>query len=221
MVCATAAFRGANNKQRIVCRIQEALSMVVHIIEGEEEASLIHEAIYHLLDRHSSYLHVDVGGGSTEVNLYIGLKKIASRSFDLGSIRVLERNDATATWAAMQTWIATQKQYLPGVPIGIATGGNMRKLAQLAKKRGIKKPFSLKRLEATKDYIAAHSLAERINSLELNPDRAEAILPAIEIYCAAMGCGGVEQILVPEVGLKDGIIQILYKKLNHGSTLSM
>ena len=219
MVCATAAFRDANNKQAIVRRVQEVLSIAIHIVEGEEEASLIQEAIHYLLDQHSSYLHVDVGGGSTEVSLYKGLEKIASRSFDLGSVRMLTHDDASATWVAMRTWIATQKQYLPDIPIGIATGGNIRKLAQLAK-RGIKKPLSLKKLETTKDYIAAHSLAERINNLELNPDRAEVILPAIEIYYTAMRCGGVEQILVPDVSLRDGIIQILYKKLCRGSTLS-
>ena len=217
MFCATSAFRDADNKQEIVHRVQEALNILIHIVGGEEEALLIHEAIRPLLDKHNSYLHVDVGGGSTEVSLYVGLEKIASRSFDLGSIRMLEHNDAVGTWEAMRAWISTQKQYFPDIPIGIATGGNIRKLAQLAK-RGIKKPLSLKRLEATKDYIASHSLTERVNSLELNPDRADVILPAIEIYDTAMRCGGVEKILVPDVSLRDGIIQVLYEKYCRGST---
>jgi exopolyphosphatase / guanosine-5'-triphosphate,3'-diphosphate pyrophosphatase len=130
---------------------------------------------------------------------------------------MLEHDDAAATWEAMQAWITTQKQYFTNIPIGIATGGNIRKLAQLAK-RGVKKPLSLKRLGATRDYIASHSLAERINSLELNPDRADVILPAIEIYDTAMRCGGVEKILVPDVSLRDGIIQVLYEKACSGST---
>lgn len=218
MVCATAAFRDASNQQAIVRRVQELLGIAIHIVGGEEEASLIQEAICYLLDQHSNYLHVDVGGGSTEVSLYTGLEKIASRSFNLGAIRMLEQNDAPAAiWTAMRTWIATHKQCFSDTPIGIATGGNIRKLAQIAK-RGIKKPLSLKRLETTKDYIASHSLTERINNLELNPDRAEVILPAIEIYYTAMRCGGVEQILVPDVSLRDGIIQILYKKLCNEST---
>jgi exopolyphosphatase / guanosine-5'-triphosphate,3'-diphosphate pyrophosphatase len=82
MVCATSAFRDANNKHEIVHRIHEALGIAIHIAEGEEEASLIHAAIRHLLDDHNNYLHVDVGGGSTEVSLYTGPQKIASRSFD-------------------------------------------------------------------------------------------------------------------------------------------
>jgi exopolyphosphatase/guanosine-5'-triphosphate,3'-diphosphate pyrophosphatase len=210
-VCATSALRDANNKHEIACRVQEALGISIHIVGGEEEALLIHAAIRHLLDEHNNYLHVDVGGGSTEVSLYTGSQKIASRSFDLGSMRVLEHHDTTLVWGAMQTWIATQKQYFTKVPIGIATGGNIRKLAQLAK-RGMKKPLSLKRLRATRNYIAAHSLAERINSLALNPDRADVILPAIEIYDIAMRCGGVEKILVPDVSLRDGIIQVLYER---------
>lgn len=139
MICATSAFRDANNKQEIVHHVQEVLNITIHIVEGEE-ALLIYEAIRRLLDEPNSYLHVDVGGGSTEVSLYTGPSKIASRSFDLGYIRILEHDDAAATWEAMQAWITTQKQYFTGIPIGIATGGNIRKLAQLAK-RGIKNYF--------------------------------------------------------------------------------
>lgn len=216
MVCATSAFRDADNKQEIVHHIQKTLNIAIHIVKGEEEASLIHKAIRYLLDEHNAYLHVEVGGGSTEISLYAGPSKIASRSFDLGSVRILEHDDAAATWEAMQKWIATQKQHFTHAPIGIATGGNIRKLAQLAK-RGEKKPLSLERLAATRNYIAAHSLADRINSLEMNPDRADVILPAIEIYHTAMRCGGAEKILVPDVSLRDGIIQTLYEKACNGS----
>jgi exopolyphosphatase/guanosine-5'-triphosphate,3'-diphosphate pyrophosphatase len=217
MVCATSAFRDANNKHEIVRRVQDALSVSIHIVEGEEEASLIHVAIRHLLDERNDYLHVDVGGGSTEVSLYTGFQKIASRSFNVGSMRVLAQYDAAPDLEAMCAWIVTQKKCFTKVPIGIATGGNIRKLAQLAK-RGIKRPLSLKRLEATKDYIAAHSLAERINSLAMNPDRADVILPAIEIYDTAMRYGGVERIFVPDVSLRDGIIQVLYERACSVST---
>jgi exopolyphosphatase / guanosine-5'-triphosphate,3'-diphosphate pyrophosphatase len=212
MICATSAFRDANNKHEIVHRVREALGISIHITEGEEEASLIQAAIHHLLDEDNNYLHVDVGGGSTEVSLYIGLQKIASRSFDLGSMRMLEYHDATSARKAMRAWITTQKKSFTKVPTGIATGGNIRKLAQLAK-RGGKKPLSLKRLEATKNCIATYSLAERISSLSLNPDRADVILPAVEIYDKAMRCGGVEKIFVPDVSLRDGIIQVLYERI--------
>lgn len=211
MLCATSAFRDADNKYEIARRTQEALDMVIHIVEGEEEALLIHKAIRHLLVADNNYLHVDVGGGSTEVSMYRGPDKIASRSFDLGAIRMLEHYDAISTWEAMYAWIGVQKRCLTDTPIGVATGGNIRKLAQLAK-RGVKKPLSLKRLEAIKAHIASHSLAARINTLDLNPDRAEVILPAIEIYGAAMRCGGVEKILVPDVSLRDGIIRTLYER---------
>ena len=211
MVGATSAFRDADNKHEIVRRVQKTLGVSIHIVEGEEETLLIHEAICPLLNQHHDYLHVDVGGGSTEVSLYTGSQKIASRSFDLGALRTLGHCDAVSTWETMQAWITTQKQNFTKIPVGIATGGNIRKLAQLAK-RGIKKPLSLKRLEATKDYIAAHSLEERISKLELNPDRADVILPATEIYHVAMRCGGAAKILVPDVSLRDGIIQFLYER---------
>ncbi|MEL6413284.1 MAG: hypothetical protein AAFQ08_04115 [Bacteroidota bacterium] len=96
-------------------------------------------------------------------------------------------------------------------PIGVATGGNIRKLAQLAK-RGIKKTLSLQKLMAIQAYVASFSLEERIHELELNPDRADVILPATQIYATAMQCGGIEEILVPDVSLRDGIIQVLYER---------
>ncbi len=211
IVCGTSALREANNKLEIVNHIEEVLGISVHIVQGAEEALLIDKAIRHLLMDDHDYLHVDVGGGSTEVSLYIGKKKVASHSFDLGSIKLLENCDTTSAWEEMQVWISVQKQCFTSIPIGIATGGNIRKLAQLAK-RGLKKPLSLKKLEATKAYIASYSLAERINGLELNPDRADVILPAIQIYGTAMRCGDVKKILVPDVSLRDGIIQVLYER---------
>lgn len=210
-VCATAAFREASNQQEIVHYIQQTIDVVIHIVGGEEEALLIHSAIRHLLEEPTNYLHVDVGGGSTEINLYQGGQKVASRSFDVGTLRTIEHDHIASVREAMRTWIVTKTQHFNTLPIGIATGGNIRKLAQLAKK-GMRKPLSLKKLESTKDQIAGYSLEERINYLALNPDRADVILPALEIYNAAMRFGGVEKILVPDVSLRDGIIRVLYEQ---------
>lgn len=218
MVCATSAFRDANNKYDIIHRVQEELGISIAILKGEEEALLIHEAICHLLDAQYNHLHVEVGGGSTEVSIYKGVQKVTSRSFDLGTVRLLAHGNNSNTapvWETMQEWMHIHRQHFKDVPIGIATGGNIRKLAQLTKK-GVRKPLSLKKLEATKDFIAAHSVAERINGLALNPDRADVILPAMEIYSAAMRLGGVKKILVPDISLRDGIIRTLYKQACNG-----
>ncbi|XWN34846.1 MAG: phosphatase [Roseivirga sp.] len=210
MICATSALREAQNQLVITKRIKEAIGLSVNIISGEQEAALIHKAIRYLLDDHY-YLHVDVGGGSTEVSFYKGSRKIATRSFNLGAIKLLIQRDTPLTWEEMKVWIHAQRQHLGNTPIGIATGGNIRKLAQLAR-RGTKKPLALKQLKATKSYLASYTLKERINKLELNPDRAELIVPAAQIYDTALGWGGVKKIIVPDVSLRDGIIRALYER---------
>ena len=210
MICATSALREAHNQLEIVQRIQEVLGLSVDIVDGEQEAALINRAIQPLLDGHN-YLHVDVGGGSTEVSFYIGQEKASSRSFKIGTIKLLENYDAEPAWEEMKAWINAQKQRLTSTPIGIATGGNIRKIAQLAR-RGVRKPLALKKLKAMQDYLATYSLTERINKLELNPDRADVIVPAAQIYAAAMKWGGVKKILVPDVSLRDGIIQVLHER---------
>ena len=213
-VCATAAFRNASNRQAIVRRIQEALDVSVAVIDGAEEAWLIHKAIYPLLAHNHSYLHVDVGGGSTEVSVYMGCRRIASHSFDIGAMRMLGNNATQTSWNAIRTWLADKQQYFTGIPVGIATGGNIRRLAQLAQGGSKQACYSLTldRLAATQQYVATHSLAERIEKLAFNPDRAEVILPATEIYNRVMRYGGVQKILVPDVGLRDGIITVLYEQ---------
>ena len=215
MICATSALREANNKLEIVQRIKEVLGLSVDIVDGDQEAALIARAIQPLLGDHN-YLHVDAGGGSTEVSFYIGSKQVASRSFKIGTVKLLENHDVETVWEEMQTWIHTQRQRYTRTPIGIATGGNIRKLAQLAG-GGVRKPFSLKRLKAMQDYLSTYSLKERINKLELNPDRADVILPAAQIYATAMKWGGVKKILVPDISLRDGIIQVLYERLSQKS----
>ena len=212
MICATSALREAQNKLEIAQRIKEVLGLSVDIVDGKQEAALIARAIQPLLGDHN-YLHLDVGGGSTEVSFYIGPEQVASRSFKIGTVKLLENYDVETAWEEMQTWIHIQKQRYTRTPIGIATGGNIRKLAQLAR-RGVSKPLSLKRLKAIQDYLATYSLKERINKLELNPDRADVILPAAQIYTTAMHWGGVKKMLVPDISLKDGVIQVLYERLS-------
>lgn len=211
MICATSALREASNQLEIVQHIKDKLGLSVEIIDGEQEAALIDKAIRPLLDDHN-YLHMDVGGGSTEISFYTGQEKVAARSFKVGTIKLLEHYDVEPAWEEMQTWIHAQKQRYRSTPMGIATGGNIRKLAQLAG-RGARKPLSLKKLKNLQTFLATYSVEERINKLALNPDRADVILPAAQIYTQAMKWGGVKKILVPDVSLRDGIMQVLYERV--------
>ena len=210
MICATASWREAKNGLFVKANIEKALQLSIHIIDGNEEANLINKAIQPLI-KEGSYLHVDVGGGSTELSFYKERAKIATRSFKLGSIRNNTSPAANSVWTAMEAWIHAQKRHYSDRIIGIATGGNIRKLAQLAGGNG-GKIFSLKQLVAARKHLASYSLEERIHVLQLNPDRAELILPAVQIYLAIMQWSEIKYTLVPDIGLKDGIIRTLYEK---------
>ena len=209
-ICATSAWREAKNKLAIKANVEKALGVAVHIIDGDEEAGLINKAIQFLV-REKHYMHIDVGGGSTEISFYKEQQKVSAASFKLGSLRNNLLPEVRPTWAAMERWIHAQKQHYRDKPVGIATGGNIRKLVQLAGGNG-KKFLSLKRLVATQKYLATYTLEERIHKLQLNPDRAELILPATQIYLTALQWGGIKHTLAPEIGLKDGIIRALYEK---------
>lgn len=219
MVCATAAFREANNGKAVVEKVQKTLNMAIHLVSGQEEAALIYKAISPFLEEGTHYLHVDVGGGSTEVSFYTGKDKVAVYSFNLGSVRVLERRDQASEWEALQKWIARQRQHCTGTLRGLATGGNIRKLAQMARKGG-KKLLTCRKLLAMQDHIASYTLEERINKLRMNPDRADVILPATRIYSTAMRAGNVQEIIVPDVSLRDGIIQSVYEQYYGSDTFS-
>lgn len=216
IICATASWREAKNGLALKEKIQQVLQLSVNIIDGNEEAALINKAIEPFIEG-GSYMHIEVGGGSTELSFYAERASVAMRSFRLGSINKNLSPKAENIFADMEEWIYKQKRRYSDRIIGIATGGNIRKLAQFIG-RNKREILSVKRLAAAQKYVASHSLAERINVLQLNPDRAESILPAAEIYLAAMQWGEIKHVLVPDVGLRDGIIKNLYEKYMKSSS---
>ena len=186
------------------------LGVVIHIIDGNREAELINRAIHSFLTE-KTYLHIDVGGGSTELNLYVKGKKIKTRSFKIGSVRVLERNDSPAMWEDMEHWVKEHIKKSFGKVTAVGTGGNISKIFELSKmKPG--KTISRQKVKDIRDMVEGLSLEERIYKLQMNPDRADVIVPASGIYIQVMEWANASSILVPEVGLKDGIMMYLYEK---------
>lgn len=210
MACATSAMREAENGRDIVKEIEEELKFKIHIIDGKREAILINNAISSFLDKTKNYLHIDVGGGSTELNIYVKGKKVDSRSFKIGSVRRLQHHDSPVIWKNMKNWVIEQSKD-KGRLTAVGTGGNINKLFEMAlTKQG--KTVSIDKIRDIKEQIAAMPMHERINELQLNPDRADVIVPASEIYISVMEWAKMSQILVPAVGLKDGIMLYLYEK---------
>ena len=209
-ICATSAMRSATNASEIIADVQKELGMTIEVIDGPSEAELINKVILKELDGDKNYLHIDVGGGSTEFNIYVDREKVASQSFEAGSIRHMQGNDSQLIWGNMKAWVKeNSKKY--HVTRAIGTGGNINKIFDLAGKVA-GKPIFRKQIAEIVEQMAAMKLEDRIKVLLLNPDRADVIVPAAEIYLAAMRWSKVESMNVPSVGLKDGILQSLYEK---------
>ncbi|MFZ6011693.1 MAG: phosphatase [Bacteroidota bacterium] len=210
MFCATSAMRESDNGQELANQVYEELGITIHVIDGNREAELINKAISSYLTE-KTYLHIDVGGGSTELNLYVQGKKIKTRSFKIGSVRVLEHHDSPVMWQDMEHWVKeyVKKEY--GKVTAVGTGGNISKIFELAMmKPG--KTLSIRRVKQIRQMIESYTLEERIYKLQMNPDRADVIIPASDIYTKVMEWAHAASILVPEVGLKDGIMMYLYEK---------
>jgi len=211
--CATSAMREAENGPAVIQATKAQTGLDIDIISGQKEAALINSAIYQFIDP-EPFIHIDVGGGSTELSLFFEKQKRLTRSFPIGSVRKLNGHVTDEHWQEMQSWIA---QFIaPHYPdiTAIATGGNINKIFSLAhKKEG--KTLSIRKVQEVRDSLANMSMHALLNELELNPDRADVIVPAADIYLAVMNWAGAKKVLVPNVGLKDGIMQQLYQKHRH------
>lgn len=212
-ICATSAMREATNSAELVTRIQKILDMKIQIIDGAREAELINDVVVKSLDPKKNYLHIDVGGGSTELNFYRNQEKFASKSFKIGSVRLLEGKEKEGDWDKMKKWISLQMESLKGPVFAVGTGGNISKLYNLSTQVGDEKTMDLAELKRISAYISGFTYEERVNKLRLNTDRADVIVPAASIYLTAMELADCQSIFVPDLGLKDGIIQLLHERM--------
>ena len=114
----------------------------------------------------------------------------------------------------MEKWIEENIDSLEPI-VAVGTGGNISKLFNLVSKTS-ENSTSLAELQRMRDYIASFSQEERVHKLRLNADRADVIIPAADIYTSVMKWAGADRILVPDLGLKDGIIQLVYEKIKKG-----
>lgn len=210
MLCATSAMRESENGQALADEIKKEFGLTIEIIGGQREAELTNTAIRSYLSN-QAYLHIDVGGGSTELNIYFGGKKVKTRSFKVGSVRILENHDTPAVWSDMEYWIKENIKPEMGKVTAVGTGGNISKIYELAQLKP-HRLMSLKRMGEVKEMVAKHSIEERIYKLQMNPDRADVIIPASSIYMRAMEWAKAKYMFVPEVGLKDGMMLHLFER---------
>jgi exopolyphosphatase/guanosine-5'-triphosphate,3'-diphosphate pyrophosphatase len=214
IICATSAMREARNGQDIADKVRDQLGLDINIIDGDKEAEIINKVIFNQIDN-KAYIHIDVGGGSTELNLFVDCQKTAAQSFKIGHVRRLGGTDLPEEWERMKTWtIENTPQDMPSL-LAVGTGGNISKLYELANLPRVRNQIpsiSASQIQQVQNQLASYTLEERIHIMMLNPDRADVILPASEIYLSVMKWAGATEILVPDVGLKDGLLQILYER---------
>ena len=211
IACATSAMREAKNGQQVAADIKEQSGINLEIIHGEREAKIIYASHAGInIDKSKNYLYIDVGGGSTELSLFSNGDLVASQSFNLGTIRILDNQDKEETWNEMRDFIREHTKSLKNIS-GIGTGGNINKLYRLSKEKD-DAPMSYSKLKELYNYLNSFSLKDRINVLGLNQDRADVIIPACEIYLTVLKSANIKHIYVPTIGMVDGIIQTLIEK---------
>lgn len=207
--CATSAMRDAINGDSIRQEVLDETGIAIDIIGGQEEANIIYEThIAENLSRGKSYLYIDVGGGSTEVTLFSDNHIVFKESFNIGTIRLLNKTVTEEQWNHMKWYIKTHTS--SNQPIeAIGSGGNINKIFSLSKKKE-GKPLSL---ELLKDYyreLSASTVEERMHLYNFRADRADVIVPALQIFVSLMRWSGAEEIFVPRIGLADGLIKMMY-----------
>lgn len=207
----TSALREANNGSHVIDIIKKKAGVKVEIIDGTKEAEIISNSkISDFLNTRKTLLLVDVGGGSTEFTILNEGKNITSKSFKIGTVRLINNMVDKRVWEQIKIWLQKHTKEFNKITL-LGSGGNINKLIKLSKvKEG--KPLSLISLNVIYKELESLSYEERMINFELNPDRADVILPAARIYLKALEWSGGQNIYVPKVGLSDGMIKYLYKK---------
>jgi exopolyphosphatase/guanosine-5'-triphosphate,3'-diphosphate pyrophosphatase len=210
---ATSAMRDAKNKSEVVRKIFLETGINIQVINGDFEASLIYEShIAENLNKDNSYLYIDVGGGSTEVTFFSNNQLVYKRSFNIGTIRLLKDMVQEEDWDIMKNEIRTNVKGIKNI-IAIGTGGNINKVFSLSKKKD-GKSLDINLLRDYYKEFSSCSLEDRIRNYNLREDRADVIVPALLIYIQIMKWADIEEILVPKIGLADGLIQHLYTEFS-------
>lgn len=210
--CATSAMRDAKNSSDIIRKIRLETEIEIEVISGDYEAGLIYENhVAENMDKDHSYLYIDVGGGSTELSFFSNGILIYKKSFNIGTIRLLKNMVTEKQWDEMkETLRAVTKGHKEVVAIG--SGGNINKVFSMSKRKD-GRPLPIELLRDYYKELNSVTVEQRIETYGLRADRADVIVPALQIYVNTMRWAGAEEIYVPKIGLADGLIQHLYEEV--------
>jgi exopolyphosphatase/guanosine-5'-triphosphate,3'-diphosphate pyrophosphatase len=209
--CATSAMRDAANGPELLRQIKEDSGIEVRLLSGQEEADVLYQThIAENLAVNKGYLYIDVGGGSTELSLFSKNTLVFKESFNIGTIRLLQGQVSQNAWEQMKSFVKNGvKSYGPVEAIG--TGGNINKVFSLSKRKD-GKPLPMELLRDYYKELNAATVAERMHRYQLRADRADVIVPALQIYISVMRWADADEIYVPRIGLADGLVRMLYQE---------
>lgn len=210
-ICATSAMRDAANATQIIQHIYDKTGLIIQVLSGQEEAQMLYAAYPDVAQYPAQrHVYIDVGGGSTEISIYKQSTCILNKSFNVGTIRLLKCELAATEWQAMKQFV---KDNLPVdlKSMAIGSGGNINKVFSLSKRKK-DKPLDLELLHDYYKQLNELSVEDRMHHFDLRADRADVIVPALKIYTAIMRWGHIDKMLVPQIGLSDGIIHQLFEE---------
>lgn len=208
-ICATSAFREAKNGDKVLKHVMKETKLQISIISGDEEARTIRDNY----TGDGNLLYMDVGGGSTELSLVCDGKLIGSKSFNIGTIRILNECVESSIWKEMAEAVRELTKGVENIRI-VGSGGNINKLYRLApKKERTKDTLHIDTLSRIYTRLSALSLEQRMMEYDLRASRADVIVPAAQLFLMVANLVKADTILVPTVGLADGIINELASKL--------
>ena len=214
--CATSAMREAKNGKEIVSKLKAATGIDIQIIDGNDEAAIIASTdLKQLISDNKVFLYVDVGGGSTEFTVFANGKNIASHSFKLGTVRIINGMVEDTMWEQAQQWVTQHTKAYSKINV-IGSGGNINSIYRFSEKK-VGQPLSYLFMSNFYEKVKQYDYNQRVFELKMNPDRADVIIPATRIYLSAMKWAKAKNMYVPKIGLADGIVKQLYNERNANS----
>ena len=211
--CATSAMREAKNGLEIVSKLKAATGIDIQIIDGNDEAAIIASTdLKQLISDNKVFLYVDVGGGSTEFTVFANGKNIASHSFKLGTVRIINGMVEDTMWEQAQQWVTQHTKAYSKINV-IGSGGNINSIYRFSEKK-VGQPLSYLFMSNFYEKVKQYDYNQRVFELKMNPDRADVIIPATRIYLSAMKWAKAKNMYVPKIGLADGIVKQLYNERN-------
>jgi exopolyphosphatase/guanosine-5'-triphosphate,3'-diphosphate pyrophosphatase len=202
---ATSAMREAINADKIIEKIKEETGIEIEVISGDTEAELIFGTFFLLdFDKSHPFIVIDVGGGSTEISVFESGERIASKSFQIGTIRILKEKVTSQIWSEIHDWIALHVDLKAPHKI-FGTGGNINKAHKILG-AGHMESIQVAKIKQLRDDLSKLSIAGRIDQFQLKPDRADVLVPALDIYLYILQELNCSELIVPKIGLTDGMI---------------